>query len=191
MHLLRVISPSAWTEGRDRTSKEDSLHHSKEHRFAAGGKIASKSRPRQSDSSSSSNSLNTSAVTAMEFTCGGRVLLVLHSNGAVTATDTNFSGSRTSHGNCEWEVGNRDVEEGDRGMEMERDISIGPVTSLVCAPLQKDGSAEVYVPSILATCITALHSGYIFTVLRGNAAKIYKVSLPSSSEHAGRATGSP
>ena len=186
MHLLRVISPSTWTEGRERTSKEDSSHDTKDQRFAAGGKIQLKSRTRQSpssSSSSSSNSNNTSAVTAMEFTCGGSVLLVLHSNGAVTATNTKYS-SPASHGNLEWEVGNRDGEELEGGREgkreRKRDMSISPVTSLVCAPTHKDGSAEVPIPMILAVCNTALHTGHIFTIIRGNTAKIFKVSLPPS-----------
>lgn len=190
MHLLRVISPSTWTEGRERTSKEDSLHNTKDQRFAAGGKIHLKSRTRQSpssspsSSSSSSSSNNTSAVTAMEFTCGGSVLLVLHSNGAVTATNTKYPSSPGSHGNLEWEVGNRDggeLEGGrERQRERKRDMSVGPVTSLVCAPTQRYGSAEVPVPMILAVCNTALHTGHIFTVIRGNTAKIFKVSLPPS-----------
>ena len=190
MHLLRVISPSTWTEGREttRTSKDDSSHNNKDQRFVAGGKIPSKSRTRQSPTSSSpssaSSSHDTSAVTAMEFTCGGSVLLVLHSNGAVTATNTKYPSSRGSHGNLAWEVGNRDGEELEGGRQREResvrDMSVGPVTSLVCAPILKDGSAEVPVPMILAVCNTALHIGHIFTVIRGNTAKIFKVSLPPS-----------
>ena len=199
MHLLRVISPSTWTEGREttRTSKDDSSHNNKDQRFVAGGKIPSKSRTRQSPTSSSpssaSSSHDTSAVTAMEFTCGGSVLLVLHSNGAVTATNTKYPSSRGSHGNLKWEVGNRDGEEleGEKERQRERDMSVGPVTSLVCAPIHKDGSGEVTVPMILAVCTTALHTGHIFTVIRGNTAKIFKVSLPPSlsSEHNDFASG--
>jgi hypothetical protein len=199
MHLLRVISPPAWTEGRVRVSKDDLPNKNKEQRFAAGGKVSLKARPRPPDSSPSSSSIsssvNTTAVLAMEFTCGGRVLLVLHSNGAVTATNTAFSGSKAPHGDLEKEDIHRDVEERvrarSRERETERDVTVCPVTSLVCAPAQKDGAAEMHLPlpMVLATCSTALHSGHIFAVIRGNVAKVYKVSLPSPLDPTARSTG--
>jgi hypothetical protein len=195
MHLLHVVSPTAWTEGRVRVSRDDLPNKNKEQRFAAGGKVSLKARPRPSDSSSSSSSgsstANTSAVLAMEFTCGGGVLLVLHGNGVVTATNTAFSGSKLSHGNLEPEDGHRDVGERERSRERERDVTVGLVTSLVCPPAQKDGAAEVPLPlsMVLATCTTALHSGHIFAVIRGNIAKVYKVSLPSSLDPIVRSTG--
>lgn len=199
MHLLRVISPPAWTEGRVRVSRDDLPNKNKEKRFAAGGKVSLKARPRPPDSSSSSSSgsVNTSAVLAMEFTCGGRVLLVLHGNGAVTATSTAFSDSKPSHGSIEQEDGHRDAEERarerSRSRERERDVTVGNVTSLVCPPEQKDGTAEMPLPlplpMVLATCSTALHSGHIFAVIRGNVAKIFKVSLPSPLDPTARSTG--
>lgn len=195
MHLLRVISPSTWTEGRVRLSRDDHPNKNKEQRFVAGGKVPLKARLRPSDSSSpsssSSSSANTSAVLAMEFTCGGKVLLVLHGNGAVTATNTAFSSSRPSHENFEQDDGSRDVKEGARSRERERerDAAVGNVTSLVCAPAHKNGTAEMHLSMVLATCTTALHSGHIFAIIRGNVAKVYKVSLPSSLDPTARSTG--
>ena len=167
-------------------------------RFAAGGTVPPKATRKPSVGTSSVGGLSgasrvgdadgsalystaASAVTAVEFACGGRVLVSLHANGMVTATNTDYT-HRQHHfrGDTELLSDGRIGSDHDRERGHGQDRAVSYLTAVVCPPSSSsggDGTGETLSHLIATPCSIGCGDSLI-AVSRGCTVRVFRLSIP-------------
>ena len=152
-------------------------------RFAAGGTALKATRrpsvgtssvgglsgaSRGDDGSNAVYSTVASAVTSVEFACEGRVLVSMHANGMVTATNTDHT-HRQQH---------REDTENLCDKEKGQDRTVCYLTAVVCPP-SNSGDCTGDTPSyVLATPCSIGCGDSLIAVSRGSTVRVFRLSIP-------------